>query len=248
MEDKTRVILGVCFSIIFICFIIGYTGASVVNEDYLNNVQENISNVQLNTSNINFTNLFNNISLTNLFNINSEEEGAFVKKHVNESQFQPGLNEEENISNTSKYLQSGGSSVITKVVQKKADKITENCTNDWDKASALFNFTRSIKYTPFYVGSKYGATKTLSADEANCCDHANAIVALLRAEGIPARYVMQSDCYFYDYNLSAGHVWAQVYLDGTWYSVDATGENNQIGNILNWDVNNSNPVRYAIFN
>ncbi|MDO5850327.1 MAG: transglutaminase-like domain-containing protein [Methanobacteriaceae archaeon] len=238
MEDKTRIILGVCFSIIFICFLVWYSGASVVDEDYLNNVQESISNVQINTSNINFNNLFNNTA----------EEGAFVKEHINESQFQPGLNEKENISDPSKYLQSGGSSAITKIVQAKADKLTENCTNDWDKASALFNFTRSIKYTPFYVGSKYGATKTLSADKANCCDHANAIVALLRASGIPARYVMQSDCYFYDYNLSAGHVWAQVYLDGTWYSVDATGEHNEIGNILNWNVSNPNPVRYAVFN
>ena len=39
-------------------------------------------------------------------------------------------------------------------------------SNDWDKASAIFNFTKSIEYTPFYEGSKYGATKTLSADKA----------------------------------------------------------------------------------
>lgn len=239
MEDKTRVILGVCFSIIFICFILIYNGASVVDTNYLNNVQENISNAQFNTSNI-----FN----LNIFDTSVMEEGSFIKQHVNESQYKPGLNEEENITDTSKYLQSGGSSAITKIVQEKADKITENCSNDWDKASAIFNFTKSIEYTPFYEGSKYGATKTLSADKANCCDHANAIVALLRAEGIPARYVMQSDCYFYDYNLSAGHVWAQVYLDGTWYSVDATGKHNEIGNILNWDVDNPNPVRYAVFN
>ena len=240
MENKTRVILGVCFSILFICFIVSYTGASVVDTNYLNNVQNNISNAPITTGNISFD--------FNLFNTITEEEGAFVKQHVNESQYKPGLNEEENLTNPSEYLQSGGSSAITEIVQKKADKITENCSNDWDKASAIFNFTRSIEYTPFYVGSKYGATKTLSADKANCCDHANAIVALLRAEGIPARYVMQSDCYFYDYNLTAGHVWAQVYLNGTWYSVDATGEHNEIGNILNWDVDNPNPVRYAVFN
>ena len=240
MENKTRVILGVCFSIIFICFIVSYTGASVVDTNYLNNVQNNISNAPITTGNISFD--------FNLFNTITEEEGAFVKQHVNESQYKPGLNEKENLTNPSEYLQSGGSSAITEIVQKKADKITENCSNDWDKASAIFNFTRSIEYTPFYVGSKYGATKTLSADKANCCDHANAIVALLRAEGIPARYVMQSDCYFYDYNLTAGHVWAQVYLNGTWYSVDATGEHNEIGNILNWDVDNPNPVRYAVFN
>ena len=63
-----------------------YIDSSNLDTNYLNNVQENISNAQFNTSNI-----FN----LNIFDTPVMEEGSFVKQHVNESQYKPGLNEEE---------------------------------------------------------------------------------------------------------------------------------------------------------
>lgn len=264
MDDKTRIILGVCFSIVFICFVMWASETSVVEDNAkiysINNSLNNSNSSLMDLLDVymDSSNSLNNYNGSFIFNklgnfsykskpVVVIEEGAFVKDNINKSQFNSGLNENENNTNISEYLESGGCSVISGIIQQKANDLTENCNNNWDKVSALFNFTKSIPYTPYYSGSKYGASNTLSADAANCCDHANVIVALCRSEGIPARYVSYGDCYFYDYNFSMGHVWAQVYLNGTWYSVDATGYNNQIGNIVNWNVEKIGQANHSIF-
>ena len=34
-----------------------------------------------------------------------------------------------------------------------------------------------------------------------------------------------------------GHVWAQVWVNGQWYSADGTGDRNTFGVITNWNTN-----------
>jgi transglutaminase-like putative cysteine protease len=58
-------------------------------------------------------------------------------------------------------------------------------------------------------------------------------VALSRAAGIPARYV-HGVCKF-NSGTWYGHVWAQLYVNGTWYSADAISYRNTFGAINNWD-------------
>ena len=61
-------------------------------------------------------------------------------------------------------------------------------------------------------------------------------MALCRAADIPARYTHGKNCRFSS-GLNTGHVWAQIYIDGVWYSADATSSRNELGNIHNWNTN-----------
>ena len=77
----------------------------------------------------------------------------------------------------------------------------------------LFNWVRDNIGYSFYYNTKYGAAGTLTHMTGNCCDTANLLVALARADGITARYV-HGYC-----NFSSGwygHVWAQLYVNGKW--------------------------------
>jgi transglutaminase-like putative cysteine protease len=62
------------------------------------------------------------------------------------------------------------------------------------------------------------------------------VVALCRAAGIPARFSHAKNCKF-NSGLVTGHVWAQIYIDGVWYTADATSRYNELGNIKNWNTN-----------
>ncbi|MDD3455098.1 MAG: transglutaminase family protein, partial [Methanobacteriales archaeon] len=79
---------------------------------------------------------------------------------------------------------------------------------------------------------RYGAVGTLKYRTANCCDHAHLVVALARAAGLPARYV-HGICTFS--SGTYGHVWAELYVDGKWYSADATSSRNSLGVINSWN-------------
>ncbi len=107
----------------------------------------------------------------------------------------------------------------------------------------LFNWVRdNIGYT-FYYNTKYGAAGTLSHMTGNCCDTANLLIALARADGITSRYV-HGYC-----NFSSGwygHVWAQLYVNGKWYNADGTSYSNSLGVIKNW--NTATATIYGVYN
>ena len=107
--------------------------------------------------------------------------------------------------------------------------------NNYDKATKIFNWVRdNINYS-YYYDTRYGALGTLNGRNANCCDHSHLLVALLRAAGLPARYV-HGDCTFKSGN-RYGHVWAQVYVNDRWYNADAISSRNSFGVINNWNIN-----------
>ncbi|RAO79029.1 pseudomurein-binding protein [Methanothermobacter tenebrarum] len=117
-------------------------------------------------------------------------------------------------------------------IQALAAQLTNGLTSEWDKAKAVFNWVRdNIDYS-FYYNTKYGAVGTLRYRTANCCDHAHLVVALARAAGLPARY-KHGICTFS--SGTYGHVWAQIYIGGTWYDADATSIRNSLGVINNWN-------------
>ena len=158
--------------------------------------------------------------------------------HGNESQFKKGLNEIESLSDAelAKYLKSSGYDAITSAIQTLANKLTSGKTSTWDKATAIFNYVRDNIAYSYYSNSQKGAAKTLSSGTGNCCDQANLVVALCRAAGIPARFSHAKNCKF-NSGLVTGHVWAQIYIDGVWYTADATSKSNELGNIKNWNTN-----------
>jgi hypothetical protein len=113
-----------------------------------------------------------------------------------------------------------------------AYSLVSNAGSAWEAASIIMNWVRDNVNYSFYYNTLYGALGTLNGRQANCCDHAHLIVALARAVGIPARYV-HGTCTFS--SGTYGHVWAQLYIDGTWYNADATSSRNSLGVINNWN-------------
>ncbi|SFL72922.1 Transglutaminase-like superfamily protein [Methanobrevibacter olleyae] len=167
------------------------------------------------------------------------------KINYNSSQFKNGLNEKNTESDLSKYLVGTGQSAITSSIKDLATKLTKGLTSTDAKAQAIYNYVRDEIDYSYYANSKYGASGTLSKGSGNCVDQASLVVALCRASGIHARYAHAKGCTFSS-GLVTGHVWAQVLVNGVWYSADATSVRNGLGNIVNWNTRSySNLNKYA---
>ena len=163
----------------------------------------------------------------------------------NSNQFKAGLNEKNTESDLSKYLIGTGQSAITSSISNLANQLTKGLKSNEAKAQAIYNYVRDEIDYSYYANSKYGASGTLSAGSGNCVDQASLVVALCRASGIEARYAHAKGCTFSS-GLVTGHVWAQILVNGVWYSADATSVRNKLGNIQNWNTNSySNLNRYA---
>lgn len=132
------------------------------------------------------------------------------------------------------YLQATRNAQVTNAqIQNLAQQITGG-SNDINAATRLFNWVRNnVKYS-FYRNTQRGAVKTLNDRKGNCVDQAHLLVALSRAAGIPARYV-HGRCRFTSGN-TYGHVWAEVWVKGRWYSVDSTSIRNTFGVIKSWSL------------
>ncbi len=111
--------------------------------------------------------------------------------------------------------------------------ITVQKRNTYNNTVRIFEFVQHYLKYSYYYNTRYGAVNTLSGGTGNCCDHANLLVALARAAGIPARYV-HGDCTFSS-GFRTGHVWAQLYVNGRWYNADAISFDNTLGTIANWN-------------
>ena len=114
-----------------------------------------------------------------------------------------------------------------------ASSITQGSSSAKDRATKLFNWVRDNIGYSFYYDTNYGAVGVLNSRTANCVDTSHLLVALSRASGIPARYV-HGVCKFSS-GTWYGHVWAQLYVDGTWYNADAISYRNSLGVINNWN-------------
>ena len=184
--------------------------------------------------------------LPNYIILNSEDVNGIVKRG-NASQFKKGLNEVQvlNATQISNYLKSSGNDALNSAIQQLANKLVAGKTSTWDKANAIFTYVRDNVDYEYYADTRYKATGTLSNKRGNCCDHANLIVALCRAAKIPARYSHAQGCTFSS-GLYTGHVWAQINVDGVWYSADATSSRNALGNIHNWNTNSFNTLKQYV--
>ncbi|MBO7518825.1 MAG: hypothetical protein J6T31_06920 [Methanobrevibacter sp.] len=170
-----------------------------------------------------------------------------VTKKGNASQYKKGLNEVQALTSAqlAQYLKASGNDALNSAIKSLANSLTSGKTTVWAKAEAIFNWVRDNVDYEYYANTKYKATGTLSKKRGNCCDHANLIVALCRAADIPARFSHGKNCKFSS-GLNTGHVWAQIYVDGVWYSADATSSRNKLGNIQNWNTNSFTLQEYAM--
>ena len=144
-----------------------------------------------------------------------------------------------------KYLVGTGQSTITSSISNLASRLTKGLSTTDAKALAIYNYVRDEIDYSYYADSRYGASGTLSNGYGNCVDQASLVVALCRASGIHARYAHAQGCTFSS-GLVTGHVWAQVLVNGVWYTADATSSRNSMGNIVNWNTNSYNSLnKYA---
>ncbi|PKB14473.1 transglutaminase-like putative cysteine protease [Novosphingobium kunmingense] len=77
-----------------------------------------------------------------------------------------------------------------------------------------------MTYVPGASHSGTCATDTFIARQGVCRDYAHLLIALVRAASIPARY---ASVYAPDVDPPDFHAVAEVFLDGAWHLVDATG-------------------------
>lgn len=78
----------------------------------------------------------------------------------------------------------------------------------------------ALRYVPGSSNADTSAVDTFTSGEGVCRDFAHLVCALARASNIPARYV---SVYGAGVNPPDFHAVAQVWLDGGWHMVDATG-------------------------
>jgi transglutaminase-like putative cysteine protease len=116
-------------------------------------------------------------------------------------------------------------------IKALAASLTKGKTSTYAKAVAIYNYVRDKIGYSFYYNTKYGAVGTLNKKTANCCDTAHLLIALERAAGIPARYVHVKAKFT---SGVLGHVYAQVYVNGKWYTADGTSSRNSFGVVKNW--------------
>ena len=116
-------------------------------------------------------------------------------------------------------------------IQALAASITRGKTSPYAKAEALYNWVRdNISYS-FYYNTQRGAVETLNDRTGNCVDTSHLLIALSRAVGIPARY-QHGTCKFT--SDTYGHVWAQIWVNGKWYTADASSSRNSLGVVNSW--------------
>jgi hypothetical protein len=138
-------------------------------------------------------------------------------------------------SDIAQYLQPTANCQSTNAqIIATANSIIQGATDPLTKATRIYNWVRDNIGYSFYYNTKNGAVGTLNAKTANCCDTTHLLIALERAAGIPAEYV-HGYCQFTSSGNWYGHVWAQLYVNGKWYTADAISLRNSFGVINNWN-------------
>lgn len=96
-------------------------------------------------------------------------------------------------------------------------------------ASILKWVAAEIAYVPGSSNATTSAIDTLVAREGVCRDFTHLVCSLARAANIPARY---TSVYCADVNPPDFHAVAQVWLEGQWHLVDATGMSSAEGVVV----------------
>ncbi len=79
---------------------------------------------------------------------------------------------------------------------------------------------QNLSYVPGVSDAATTATDTFLSRKGVCRDYAHVLIAMARAAGIPARI---ASVYAPDVTPQDFHAVADIFLDGGWYLVDATG-------------------------
>lgn len=117
--------------------------------------------------------------------------------------------------------------LIPQKVKELAEKITENCVYDWEKAAALQNYFRlnDFVYDLSYKAPDDSVEYFLfEGKTGTCSDFASAYVLMARSVGLAVRYVegfVPEEEYNGDYvvRTSCGHAYPEVYIPNVGYMI-----------------------------
>ncbi|MFC5602496.1 transglutaminase domain-containing protein [Sporosarcina koreensis] len=106
-----------------------------------------------------------------------------------------------------------------------ANELMNDTMSDREKAKAVYEYTaKTISYNTgklYFIGNQWddSALKTLKFKTGICVDYSYLAIALLRAAGMEARYIVGTAGFEDD---RAGHAWVEVKVDGEWLTMDPT--------------------------
>lgn len=129
------------------------------------------------------------------------------------------VNPTSDIDYDTRYLNQTKSIVITDEIKKLAYPYERT----WDNVAYLTELVYDlVEYDINVVGERRSSDWVLENKRGVCVEHANLLTALLRASGIPTRYVVGYAYSTVDKKL-IGHTWIEVLAsDGTWVPFDPT--------------------------
>ncbi|HQO10549.1 MAG TPA: transglutaminase-like domain-containing protein [Clostridiales bacterium] len=121
-----------------------------------------------------------------------------------------------------------------------AKDITIDCSNEFDKLTAIHKWVRSqIQFNGDETGPRYGTLNVIDKRAGNFWDSADVLITLCRSMDLPAREIagwvagtsnnnhnkvtVEGDSIgqYIDYSAANDHIWTEVYINGTgWIQVD----------------------------
>lgn len=107
------------------------------------------------------------------------------------------------------------------MVQRLARTATAHARDPWQKALAVESFVHQKMTNKDYGKAFATAAETAKTLDGDCTEHAVLATAMCRAVGVPSRTAIglihvpseRAMCF---------HMWFEVWIDGQWYSLDAT--------------------------
>ncbi len=126
---------------------------------------------------------------------------------------------EKQIGTDDLYLKPTRYIVINDAIRQMAFPYEKSLKHAADLTSFVYNY---LDYDLSYVGRNIPSDQVLTEKRGVCVEHANLLAALLRASGIPTRYVV-GYAYSSVQDKFVGHTWVEVLAaDGTWIPFDPT--------------------------
>ncbi len=115
-------------------------------------------------------------------------------------------------------------------LNKKAFEIIDGQSSGYQMVEAIRHWVNTnIKYEYNRSTSSTSALDTLESKHGVCRDLSHLAIALCRSVNIPARIVVG---YLYNLKPMDLHAWFEAYLDGQWYTFDATQNETSGGRVV----------------
>ena len=110
-----------------------------------------------------------------------------------------------------------------------AQEVTKDATPGYDQAEAIrYWIHHEFEYQYGTSNASTSAQDTAKAQRGVCRDFAHTGIALCRAMQIPARMVVG---YLYELDPMDQHAWFEAYVNGRWYTFDATQDEPKGGRV-----------------